>query len=103
LATVAWRDRHARLDPGFGGSGPHDFAVRIGSIVVASRRVHRIPPPRSVTIGRNAPLAEAGWTQDTHDLRFCKSEIFLIAWLDTISENQTVGQITPLISGAQGA
>jgi hypothetical protein len=27
------RVRHARLDPGIGGSGPHDFAVRSGAFV----------------------------------------------------------------------
>jgi hypothetical protein len=51
-----------------------------------------------VTIGRSAPLAEAGWAQDTHDFRFCKSEIFFARRVDTISENQPVGQIT-LASG----
>ena len=27
------RVRHARLDPSVGGSGPHDFAVRVGALV----------------------------------------------------------------------
>jgi hypothetical protein len=30
----------------------------------------------------------------TPDLHFWKSEIFLMRWVDTISENQPVGQIT---------
>jgi hypothetical protein len=50
-----------RLDPSVGGPGPRDFAVRDrihssreSSASIASRA------PRLVTIGRNAPLAEAG-------------------------------------------
>ena len=34
LASVASRDLHlARLDPSVGGSGPHDFAVRVSAFV----------------------------------------------------------------------
>src|SRR5436853_5733881 len=56
-----WRIIFRQLDPSVGGSGPRDFAVRFGALVmcatvasIASRA------PRLVTIGHNAPLAEAG-------------------------------------------
>jgi hypothetical protein len=48
------------LDPSVGRSGPHAFAVRFGIIrLVMPLRPSR-PVSRLATIGRNAPLAEAG-------------------------------------------
>jgi hypothetical protein len=43
---------------------------------------------------RSVPLADAGWPDDKPDARFCKREIFLRTGIDTISENQVVGQIS---------
>ena len=65
LATVASRGRHTRLDPGIGGSGPHDFAVRADAFVRAPKRaehphVHRIPLPTSVTIA----IRPSRWRRD---------------------------------------
>jgi hypothetical protein len=48
-----------RLDASVGASGPHDFAVRSTRIRQRRRRVHRIPPPTSVTIAKR-PSEEAG-------------------------------------------
>jgi hypothetical protein len=56
-ATVASRLRHARLDPSVGGSGPHDFAVRLCAPRHRAQLRPSHPAPRQVTIGRNAPLA----------------------------------------------
>jgi hypothetical protein len=44
------RKTFRRLDAGVEASGPHDFAVRVGTIRQACYRVHRIPSPTSVTI-----------------------------------------------------
>jgi len=52
-------DTSAKLDASVGASGPHAFAVRGPRARQARRRVHRIPPPASVTL-RNAPLSGAG-------------------------------------------
>ena len=52
LAAVALRIIAARLDPSVGGSGPHDFAVRIGRVRQLRQSVHRIPLPTSVTIAK---------------------------------------------------
>src|SRR5690348_17963662 len=40
------------LDPSVGGSGPHDFAVRVGRTRLLRRHVHRIPPPTFVTTAK---------------------------------------------------
>jgi hypothetical protein len=48
-----------QLDTSVGASGPHDFAVRVSIARPARRRVHRIPPPTSVTIAKR-PSEEAG-------------------------------------------
>src|SRR5665213_1719853 len=37
-------DISARLDASVGASGPHDFAVRVGTVRYRHFRVHRIPP-----------------------------------------------------------
>ena len=52
LATVACELVIRRLDPGVGGSGPHDFAVRAGRarLALPSRPSH--PGPRFVTIAK---------------------------------------------------
>jgi hypothetical protein len=59
VATVA-RKSSCELDLSVGRPGPHGFAVRIarGSSAAATRPSH--PASRFVTIGRNAPLLEAG-------------------------------------------
>jgi hypothetical protein len=49
-----------------GAPGPHAFSVRVGIVrpratrALRHYRVHRIPHPRFVTIGRNAPLHRGG-------------------------------------------
>jgi hypothetical protein len=48
-----YADCSAKLDAGVGASGPHDFAVREATSLVADiARVHRIPHPTSVTIAQ---------------------------------------------------
>jgi hypothetical protein len=42
----------AKLDTSVGVSGPHDFAVRVVSLVLRHLRVHRIPLPTFVTIAK---------------------------------------------------
>jgi hypothetical protein len=46
-----------KLSASLGAPGPH--AVRLGHVRL-TRRVHRIPAPRVVTIGRNVPLHRGG-------------------------------------------
>jgi hypothetical protein len=46
-----WRLLH-KLDAGVEASGPHGFAVRLKRIRQSAIRVHRIPPPTSVTIAK---------------------------------------------------
>jgi hypothetical protein len=46
---------YRRLDASFGASEPHDFAVRVSTVVKRAARVHRIPP--RVGDVRNAPLS----------------------------------------------
>jgi hypothetical protein len=57
LATVASHVRHAKLDPSVGGSGQHDFAVRIDALVLRADTAIASRALRFVTIGRSAPLA----------------------------------------------
>jgi hypothetical protein len=45
-------DISAKLDISVGMSGPHDFAVRVASLVLRRSHVHRIPRPTSVTIAK---------------------------------------------------
>src|ERR1700726_7757 len=65
VATVV-RERFRGLSACFGAPGPHDFAVRVSIVrprdmhALDATRVHRIPHPRFVTIGRNAPLHRGG-------------------------------------------
>jgi len=51
LATVARGLLHD-LGASVGASGPHDFAVRVVSLVLRHCRVHRIPLPTFVTIAK---------------------------------------------------
>ena len=46
-----------------GMPGPHDFTSARIAFVFRDLSVHRIPASRVVTIARNAPLVEAGWTE----------------------------------------
>jgi hypothetical protein len=66
LATVVSREAPAKLDPSVGGSGPHDFAVRVR----AARLAAPIRPPLPAANVRGdcayAPLTAAGWRQDKH-------------------------------------
>src|SRR6202047_1300050 len=56
-AEVAFR----KLDASVGASGPHDFAVRGATSLVADiARVHRIPHPTSVTIAQTPLLRGTG-------------------------------------------
>ena len=50
---------HRQLDASVGASGPHDFAVRVSAVRQRAARVHRIPPPTSVTIAKR-PSEKAG-------------------------------------------
>jgi hypothetical protein len=53
-----------KLDASVGASGPHDFAVRkMQRLVSAPPRVHRIPPPTSVTIAKR-PSEWGGMERD---------------------------------------
>jgi hypothetical protein len=54
--TRATRKRCHDLDLSTGRPGPHDFNVRLKHDRRRAFRVHRSPPLRLVTIGRNAPL-----------------------------------------------
>src|ERR1700694_1417546 len=56
--------RHRRnclrqLDASVGASGPPAFAIRVSTVRQRAARVHRIPPPTSVTIAKR-PSEEAG-------------------------------------------
>jgi len=77
LATVAPAIRLAALDLSVGSRDHTISLVRIGlQSSLASQRVHRIPASRFVTIGRNAPLDEAGWFLHTPDLVSEKAKCF---------------------------
>jgi hypothetical protein len=55
-----------RLDADLEASGPHDFAVREKQrLVSAPPRVHRIPPPTSVTIAKRPSV----WDGTSTDMR----------------------------------
>jgi hypothetical protein len=63
FATLAQRTFSAKLDASIGASGPHDFAVRLGTFVNRATSVHRIPFPTSVTIASRPSLGnETGRT-----------------------------------------
>jgi hypothetical protein len=64
-AKVAFR----QLDASVGASGPHDFAVREATSLVADiARVHRIPHPTSVTIAQTPLLRGTGYCRYGFDL-----------------------------------
>ena len=46
------------LDASVEASGPHDFAVRVRTFRQARIRVHRIPPPTSVTIAKRPSFGD---------------------------------------------
>jgi hypothetical protein len=60
------------LNASVGAPGPHDFTVRVSIVrprdmrALDATRVHRIPHPRFVTIGRNAPLHRGGTARMIH-------------------------------------
>jgi hypothetical protein len=59
----------AKLDTSVGVSGPHDFAVRGATSLVADiARVHRIPHPTSVTIAQTPLLRGTGYCRYGFDL-----------------------------------
>ena len=59
----------ARLDISVGISGPHDFAVRGATSLVADiARVHRIPHPTSVTIAQTPLMRGTGYCRYGCDL-----------------------------------
>jgi hypothetical protein len=55
-----------QLDSSVGESGPRVFAVRVMPLVSQHGRVHRIPPPTSVTIAKR-PSDEGGTGDIWHD------------------------------------
>jgi hypothetical protein len=75
-----WNYVH-RLDASVGASGPHVFAVRTKRIRQSAIRVHRIPPPTSVTTAKR-PSSEAGRSGYESDLGWTKTDIFLREGLD---------------------
>jgi hypothetical protein len=89
------KHRH-QLDPSVGGSGPHDFAVRAGTL----RRLMPTRPPHPalhVRDDREAPLLRArdGDCSIAVSTK-SKSEIFFVGGLDRIISEQSdlpVGQI----------
>jgi hypothetical protein len=52
LAPVTCEIITRKLDASVAAPGPHDFAVRKMPLVAQHHRVHRIPPPTSVTIAK---------------------------------------------------
>ena len=76
---------NANLTPALGVSGPHDFARPLQAPSSEAPSPSTASPPRAGTL-RNAPLSGTGWELIYPDLYFCKTEIFLIRGLDTISE-----------------
>ena len=60
------------LDASVGAPGPRDFAVRLAHRSSCGRNASIAPRPTFVTIGRNAPLAGAGWAETI--IFFCKTE-----------------------------
>jgi hypothetical protein len=59
-ATVACGIITRKLIPSVGGTGPHDFAVRTGTLRLVRRHVHRIPAS-NVRDDRDTPLL---WRRD---------------------------------------
>ena len=59
LATVACASSR-RLDASTVTSGPHDFAIRVRAVRLQRARVHRIPPPTSVTIAKRPSVGRDG-------------------------------------------
>jgi hypothetical protein len=92
LATIAREFLH-ELDPSVGGPGPHDFAVRFGiaRLTMLSRPSH---PAANVHDDRDTPLLWSRTGRTIASIAFLKREIFLRTGIDTISENQHVGQIS---------
>jgi hypothetical protein len=85
--------RGTSLAPATRAPGPHAFAVRfLHRSSNDAIGVHRIPPhDRDDAF---APLAGTGCRYDNHNFRENGSRIFFSRGLDSISENQPVGQIT---------
>jgi hypothetical protein len=68
--------------------------------------VHRIPASRFVTIGRNAPLSEAGWREEATDLGRMESEMFFARGLDDPNQLESPREIdfcAHVFLGLQGA
>ena len=76
----------ATVDASSRASGPHDFAVRISAVRYRHISVHRIPP--HVRDDHDPPLLSGETGRPYPDFGFCKTEIFFILGLDTISDNQ---------------
>jgi hypothetical protein len=77
----------ARLDASVGASGPHDFAVRIGTVRQTARRVHRIP--LRVDDVAQRPSEELDVRTNALDLPDVESEIFFVERLDREMNEQT--------------
>jgi hypothetical protein len=60
LATVACKFVACKLDPSVGGSGPRDFAVRIGRIRLMQPARPSHPAPTFVTIASRPSVEESG-------------------------------------------
>src|SRR5215471_13024451 len=73
--------RPCRLDPSVGGSGPHDFAVRLDRARQSQPR--RPSPPASTSVTTRPPLlAEPGWRTTNHIFPKIGRRIFFAGGLD---------------------
>jgi hypothetical protein len=87
----------AKLDPSVGGTGPHDFAVRISMLRPRTPIRPSHPAPTFVTIAKR-PLSAQDAGISGFDLPDGTSEIFLREGMDRFSCAATdlpVGQISP--------
>src|SRR4051794_27771609 len=80
---------HVLLPPSTPTSGRQDHTplpYALMPLVSGTTSVHRNPS----LVGNDGrrPLSGTGWANICHDFQFCKSEIFSIFGLDTISEYQ---------------
>jgi len=72
LAPVTRKIIACKLDASVAAPGPHDFAVRNMLLVSQQHRVHRIPPPTSVTIAKRP--SDGGGTA-SNSIYFGKMEV----------------------------
>ena len=75
------------IDASVATSGPHVFAVRSRAVRYRHYQRPPRPVPTIVTI-MIRPSGGTGWAKIYRRFDFCKSEIFFISGLDTISVNR---------------